>query len=444
MNPGLAGGRVAKAKGLNCPNCGGPVELRGFAHTLGAVCPSCHSILDTSTPIIRVLQTVQIAQAIEPTIPLGSRGEFDGATYEVIGFQRREIREEGEDELDGWFEYLLFNPYRGFRYLSEYNGHWNYIEVQSAIPVYTSRGGKRAATMLGRTYTHFDGCIAVTSYVLGEFPWRVQVGEMAQADDYVDPPHMLSSETTEGEVVWSLGEYRTGAQIWQAFKLPPPAPAASGIFLNQPSTMADRPRSAWKLWLWLQAALLAVAILFSVTSQHRTVFEKAYSYAPAVPATEGAPVTPPEISVTTDAFQLTGRTSNVEVLLNAELRSASWAYFNLSLIDDDTKQTRVKFGREVNFSRKTDAVEVPAIPSGRYRLLIEPEAHPSDSNMVYTVRLRRDVPTWSWFWFASLLLLIPPIFTWIRARGFEGSRWGQSNSAPAGTVPTAPEQAGTQ
>src|SRR5258708_20143694 len=100
MNPGMAGQRVAKAKGLNCPNCGGSVELRGFAHTLSAVCPSCHSILDTSTPIIKVLQTVQIAEEIQPQIPLGTRGEFEGATYEVIRFQRREIREDGDEAAD--------------------------------------------------------------------------------------------------------------------------------------------------------------------------------------------------------------------------------------------------------------------------------------------------------------------------------------------------------
>src|SRR5258708_325268 len=391
MNPGMAGQRVAKAKGLNCPNCGSPVEIRGFAHTLSAVCPSCHSILDTSTPMIKVLQTVQIAEEIQPQIPLGTRGEFEGATYEVIGFQRREIREDGDEEADqdpelqelkklesnysaaqgkaykvgerdGWHEYLLFNPYKGFRYLSEYNGHWNYIKVQSAIGEYTSRGGKRAVNMLGRSYTHFDGVTAVTAYVLGEFPWRVQVGEVAQADDYVAPPYLLSSETMAGEVVWSLGEYRTGAQIWQAFKLPPPAPSASGVFENQPSPREGRPRTAWKLWFWLQVALLAVVLLFTATSQRKVAFEAGYSFAPPVaPNTptptpppdnedEDAPDTPPpapvpapnprETSVTTDAFNLTGRTSNLELTITANMVSADWAYFNISLIDDNTKQTR--------------------------------------------------------------------------------------------------------
>jgi hypothetical protein len=464
MNPGLAGGRVAKAKGLNCPNCGGSVELRGFAHTLSAVCPSCHSILDTSTPIIKVLQTVQVAQVYEPLIPLGTRGEIDGATYEAIGFQRREIREEGEDpgESDGWFEYLLFNPHRGFRYLSEYRGHWNLIDTLHAIPRYTGRGGKRAVEMLGTVYTHFDGVTAVTSYVVGEFPWRVEVGEAAQADDYVNPPFMVSSETMAGEVVWSRGVYHTSEQIWRCFKLPPPAPGPSGIFANQPSPKEGRPRSAWKLWFYLQIALLAIVLLFTATAQKRVAFEKAYSFVqpssqsettpqpPAAPDDEQE--TPPaaptpvqrETSVTTDTFELTGRTSNAQLTIGADLISADWAYFNISLIDDITKQTVRKFGREVNHNKKTDSVEIPTVPSGRYRLLMEPEIHPATGQMVYTVRVRRDVPTWSWFWFASLLLLIPPIFTWIGARSFESSRWSQSNSAPAGSLPSGPEPAATE
>ena len=26
-----------------------------------------------------------------------------------------------------WYEYLLYNPYNGFRYLTEYQGHWSFI-----------------------------------------------------------------------------------------------------------------------------------------------------------------------------------------------------------------------------------------------------------------------------------------------------------------------------
>src|SRR5947209_3929886 len=136
---------VVKAKALSCPNCGGPVELRGFAHTLTVVCPSCHSVLDASTPLVTIIQKVQHAQHINPLIPLGSRGTFENTVWEAIGYQIREIQSEPGE---GWSEYLLFNPYKGFRYLSEYHNHWNYIRLLPALPEQTGAGDKRVVRML--------------------------------------------------------------------------------------------------------------------------------------------------------------------------------------------------------------------------------------------------------------------------------------------------------
>ena len=52
----------------------------------------------------------------------------------------------------------------------------------------------------GKTYLSFDSMTASTAYVLGEFPWRVQVGDSVACQDFVAPPSMLSSEATGGEI----------------------------------------------------------------------------------------------------------------------------------------------------------------------------------------------------------------------------------------------------
>src|SRR5438270_10338 len=122
MSSALVSPPLVKAKSLSCPNCGAAVELRGFAHTLTAVCPNCLSVLDTASPELQVLQTFQGKQRVQPKLPLGSRGSLNGTLYEVIGFQQREVVSDGD--VFCWDEYLLFNPYKGFRYLSEYEGHW--------------------------------------------------------------------------------------------------------------------------------------------------------------------------------------------------------------------------------------------------------------------------------------------------------------------------------
>jgi len=426
MSSPLVGPPVAKAKALACPNCGGAVELRGFAHTLSVVCPSCLSVLDATTPEFDILQKFHGKQRFQPKIPLGSRGKIGDVIYEVIGFQ---VREGGsDDETFGWEEYLLFNPYKGFRYLSEFQGHWNFIRGLSALPIETRSGMKPAIQMLGQTYVGFDSMKARTSFVLGEFPWQVRVGDVVQVDDYVDPPRMLSSEKTEGEVTWSLGEYIAGPQLWQSFGLPGSAPPATGVFANQPSPFAGKVRSAWHTWLWLTVALAAVAFLFTTFSARRGVFNQTYTFEPRA-KTESSFVTP--------TFELAGHTSNVEITTRTDLYN-NWAYFNFALIDEETGHA-FDFGREVSYyvdegeaeGKAIDWVTIPSVPSGRYYLRVEPEMDSKGTRMNYTITVRRDVPHYTFFWIAALLLLIPPILTSIRAASFEASRWRESDYAPS-------------
>lgn len=404
--------------------------MRGFAHTLSVVCPSCHSILDASTPTLTLVQRVQEAQRIQPLIPLGSRGKLENTVYEVIGYQIRDIvGEPGE----GWSEYLLFNPYKGFRYISEYRNHWNFIRVLSALPEEGAKaGGKLVIRMLGQKYTHFDHVDAVTSYVLGEFPWQVRVGENARVDDYIAPPYMLSSETTPGEVVWSRGEYYTCEQIWRAFQLPDRVPRNSGVFANQPSPYAGRTASAWRMWLWLMIALFSIALIVGFTSTNKEVFRHLYLFTPGAAG---------EPSFVTDPFDLQGRPDNIQLDINTNLDN-NWAYFNFALINQDTGHG-YDFGREVSYytgtdsdgswteGKSRDSVILPNVPPGRYYLRVEPEMDAKATPMQYELVVRRGVPIWTWIWLTALLLLIPPIFIKLRSTAFESKRWRESDYPPS-------------
>jgi len=430
MSSSMVSPPVVKPRSLSCPNCGAPVELRGFAHTLNAVCPNCLSVLDATSPEFDILQKHQGKHRRDPIIPLGSRGTLAGVAYQVIGFQERTVKV--DDDTFSWDEYLLFNPYKGFRYLSEYQGHWNFIKPMSALPIEIRSIGKPSVQMMGRTYVGFDTVTARTSFVLGEFPWQVRVGDAVLVQDYIAPPYMLSSESTNDEVTWSLGEYTPGSVLWSAFKVPGQAPPASGIFANQPSPVQGKVRSAWRLWLWLNVALAAVAVLFGIFASNKQVFENSYVFIPSS-KTDASFVTP--------AFNLTGRTSNVEVSVHTDLMN-NWAYFNYALINDETGQT-FDFGREVSYYREdgetegkpNDSVIIPRVPAGRYYLRVEPEMDTklSTPTMHYDLAIHRDVPRFTFFWFAALLLLIPPIMTTIRSASFEAARWRESDYAPAGS-----------
>ena len=93
---------AAKPQALACPNCGGPVERRGFGYSMSVVCPQCLTVLDASTPLLQILQKVEEAQSRRtPLIGLGSRGNLHGSTWELIGFQTRAVVEDGGETLSG-------------------------------------------------------------------------------------------------------------------------------------------------------------------------------------------------------------------------------------------------------------------------------------------------------------------------------------------------------
>jgi hypothetical protein len=416
--------------GLNCPNCGAPLVRRGFEHSVSIVCENCHSVLDAKDPNLRILQQFEAQTPIRPLIPLGTRGKIRGDVYEAIGFQVRTITVEGTPY--SWSEYLLFNPYKGFRYLTEYQGHWNDVTVLRNLPEVDTSGQRPVARLLGERYRHFQTAQAVTTYVLGEFPWQVHVGESATVMDFVAPPRMLSSETTPSETVWSLGEYTPGARVWEMFKLPGKPPAAVGVFENQPSPLQGGVKGIWLLCLLLLLSLLALSQIFDIFAGKEEVFRASYV---AQPPGRGG-----ETSFVTQPFDLKGRTSAVEVSIHTDAEN-NWVYLNLALIDLDTGQA-FDFGREVSYyygvdggeswseGGATDRALLPSVPSGRYYLRVEPEMDPAARPVSYQIAIRRDVPAWSFFWIAALLLLVPPAFLSFRALSFEQRRWTESDYGP--------------
>ena len=429
------GGPVAAAAALSCPGCGAGVEIRAQGQTISVVCGSCASILDATNPVLQIVQAAHSARRVTPAIPLGAKGKFDAELWQNIGMQCRAITADGV--VYEWREYVLFNEHRGFRYLTEYNGHWNDVKPARNLPVAGTASGKPTLTWMGRTYKHFQTAVAATTYVAGEFPWRVQVGEKVTAEDYVAPPYMLSAEKTENEVTWSHGEYVTGGEIWQRFGLKTTPPKVEGVYANQPSPYTGNARAAWKLYGVLAALLIGSYVLLSLFMGNKTVFEQHYRFDAS---NKG------EASFVTPVFELQGRPSNVEASIKTDLEN-NWVYFNLALVNEDTGHA-LEWGREVSYysgrdsdgswseGGRSDRSKLSHVPAGRYYLRVEPEWEPGTDSaraappqVGYTLVVKRDVPLF-WPYIVGLVLLFFPAFgISIREWTFENTRWRESDYA---------------
>ncbi len=416
-----------RVESLSCPSCGAGIELHAQGWAVSVVCATCGSVLDATDKNLRILQRHQEAVRVNPRLPLGTRGTWRGAPWELIGFQVVTITVDGTDY--SWTEYVAFNPYRGFLYLSEYQGHWNVIEKLRRRPRVEEGGSRPVAVHEGQTFKHFQTARARTTVALGEFPWELRVGDSVIARDFIAPPEILSAESTDGETTWSLGTYTPPEVIAKAFPTGQRLLSPVGVFANQPNPHVANARKALRLFGVFVLLLFGMFVLNSMMSRNKVVFERSYTF------THG---TDDSAAFVTPAFSLEGRTSSVVVDVKADVDN-DWVYFDFTLIEEQTGEAR-EFSEQVSYYSGRDSdgnwsegsrsgrSRLASVPPGRYFLRIAPEGGElSRPPVVYSIRVRRDVPSYGFYLLALVALVFPAALFWAPKASFEVQRWAESD-----------------
>jgi hypothetical protein len=423
-----AGPATAAAVAFNCPDCGAPLE-KHVATTEAIGCKSCGSVLDVTNPKVAILSHLaENAKRFTPSIPIGTRGRFDGAEFEAVGYMRREIKVEGI--AYSWGEYLLHNPAQGYRWITEYEGHFSIVRDAEGVPR-MERGSPPRASHRDRTYRHFQHSRARVIYVIGEFYWRVRLGDAAKVDDYISPPYILSAERTSNETTWSIGEYVEPKALWKTLGLKTRPPARKGIAPNQPSPYTGKLLGYWKAFAILALVALVLQAFFTLGADSRLLHSQQFNFTPGRDA--DTIVTPP--------FEVRGtRPAPLAIRTIADVNN-SWVFLGMTLIEKNTGAT-YQLGREVSYyygssggeswseGGQDDRARVASLPPGTYYLEIEPEADLRGRMISGRVDIFRDPPDWTNFIIAIVVLLIFPVAALWRSAAFERKRWAESDYAP--------------
>ncbi len=215
----LVGADLAGVRAVACPSCTAQLPLTTDVASI--VCKFCGAILSVEDlgPELQAAMTGQAdgVQRFEERLllPLGTRGKLDGIAWQVIGAMERAV-----DNSWGhwpWIEYFLYNPWHGFRWLVHdgTQGHWVLAERLKDYPEVVARTARHD----GHRYRRFNAGTAEVVNVLGEFTWQVATGESAQVADYVDPPWVLSTERSNGEVAGSIGRWLSADEVARGFEI---------------------------------------------------------------------------------------------------------------------------------------------------------------------------------------------------------------------------------
>jgi len=214
------GGKEAKGRHFNCPNCGSAVDVK-LDTSQSIVCSSCSSVIDLSQGTGGEIKHAVQDEPVRPLIPLGSLGTLQGKSWQVVGFQHRLGQEVGdEDESFGWDEYLLYNSTAGFLFLVDASDGWSIVKPATGAPEVKSNS---TVKYQGANYALQYAYKAETTYVAGEFYWRVERGQKTYSEDFANGKLILSREQSSGaggqEITWSVGSKVDAQTVVQAFKL---------------------------------------------------------------------------------------------------------------------------------------------------------------------------------------------------------------------------------
>lgn len=395
-------------RALNCSQCGGPLTLRAAGASTTLVCLHCGSTLDATDPDFPLIE--KAAQALRrPEIPLGSRGTLDGIDWEAIGYLER------ESDDGGWSEYLLFNPYHGYRFLIDDGDRFSLGMLLDRFP--EVMGG--SANDSARAYREAGGPYwARVTFAVGEFYWRVTVGETVQVEDYALTEVMLSRESSDNEVTWTHSRMLKRGVAEAAFGLSPRSPGYGTPSPHEPSPY-------WR-WFWISMAMTGIALVALIFASATLDTRREVLLAHDIPVQmDGQDRTTTLGPVTVARQTAIAITSSPSTLDNA------WIDIDYSLVDRKTQEsydvsaTSEEYHgqdsdgpwREGNASPET---RIASVPAGTYDLVVTVGGHSwlgegsyfatppptTEGSVRVTVEQGASFP--GNYWTAILLLLIWP------------------------------------
>lgn len=411
----FAGPQIESVQAQTCPSCSASITVRAPGVTAKLACEYCGtelSVDESAAGLSLGIAGTPENRAYQPTLPLGTKGELDGIPWEIIGAMQRYVRFEGE--MFFWTEYLLFNPYRGTRWLIEdASGHWNVADPVKGWP--ELRGNRIQHD--GRTYRHFQRGRATVGAVAGEFTWEVHKGDEAATNDFIAPPHGLSHERTQSEETWTETRYLPHTEVEKAFGVRLVVPG--GVYLNQPN-----PYSHLGLKVGVHTALLFFAcvglmVASLALSANQVLFSD--SELVALSGTQQVWVSEP--------FEVPDTSRNrTEITLSVPYDQYT-AGAGVSLVN--TEDGRAWTPR-LDYGSKQWTGRTSALPAGSYLARVE-LAFASEQRALgggpLQLTVVRDTP-----WPLPALLLMFASFLlpvgWLFLRGnFETRRWSQSDYA---------------
>jgi hypothetical protein len=372
---------AVKTTAMACPTCSAPLPLASPLSER-VVCKYCAMECDVSQGALVALKQLPRPR-VEPEIPLGATGQLRGVNVVCVGFMERGTTV--DDERYRWREYLLYLPERReYAFLLEEDGDWQFIVP--ILPGDVERRERQEVGYRGAAYHFTQSVTAEVELVLGEFYWKVEIGERVQAIEYEGGASgKLSEERSADEVVWSHCSSIAEAEVHRAF----------GV-AGRPKKPRKQLQSGWGItWALLMIGWVIVTVATVSQKSSKRVVDIALPPPTANPESN---------TVFTPPFDLTQDGKSLLVELSCDKNSNTWAGADVALVNEttgDVEETSldveyysgVEGGESWSEGNDSDSAWFSRLPKGRYLLRVETSGDPAKP--FASLRLRVEHDAWS-------------------------------------------------
>jgi len=420
---------VVATKALECPSCGGPFELHAAGYSTLHVCQFCGSEIDLTGDDDTRLITEHVEAAKTLLIPLGTKGVINGVEWVCVG------NIEKTDGWDKWEEFLLFNPYHGYRWLIHQESGWSV-----GTPILSNPAHPRRVTFEyegAKMKRIYDPAESRVERAIGEFYWQVKKGDAVQSTSYVGGGIVLSCEMPGDEFNWTQEEFVASKAVAKAFGIEDTGQYPQTGDCPQPHHPNPHADGTITLTLIAGVAFLA-AMLFAIVMSYGGEQRVATFTANPLNAARSFDV---------GTFTMTGRARPVTITARGEPGNNNWMYLEYTLTntanDDEivaSQSIQYYSGRDWTEDDRSRTSKIASVPPGTYQLTAEvllPEdevpgaaqrqARPMPSVMTGSGRPVTVEVTSNGVFYSNLFVLFfalfgPVIWIGIRAASFESAR----------------------
>lgn len=418
----MSGSNTIPVLSYACPHCKQVYEPHAKTHALTAVCESCHTYFGFGKWMD---EEATFGEDIVPVIPVYKKGKIKGITWQILGF----IVKRDKKYKSQWREYCMFNPAEGLAFLSEYNGHWNFIRPINKTP--RKHISDSSFTFEGEEYRLFQKYYAQIVFARGEFTFDIfAMSDRNRNFEYIAPPYMLGQEISNNSQLWYKGEYISGSDVANAFGVPGNTlPPRKGVGATQPIMNMSFSESAMMVCCAVLIGLVALLQFFlSQNAGNEVVFTDAYYQSDLKDKEDKVFVT--------RSFTLAKSSQSVTTKIKAPVDN-DWFYADLVLVNEGTGD-EYNFSHEVSYYHGYDEgtwsegstvgeAFLSGIPGGTYHIVIYPQFNVANA---FELQVVRDVDMPSNMVLTILGLILFPVGYYIYKFNRDKKRWSESDYSP--------------